>query len=101
MPSRRSCLAARPFCRTRRALRRRVIKMTGKPESSVEEIAQPLYRDMTSWPVPVATTILAAPGQIELHLSASSADRGAADGALEAAVSALTGALGDIVFSTD
>lgn len=82
-------------------LRRRVLKITGRAESQVEEVAQPHYRQMTDWPVPVQTTILAAPGQIELHLSAGAADPRDADRALQAAVDILTTALGDVVFSTD
>jgi nicotinamide-nucleotide amidase len=84
-----------------RGLERRVIKITGRPESQVEEIAEPIYREMTKWPISVQTTILAAPGQIELHLSASAEDRPAVLRALDTAVQQLTAALGDIVFSTD
>ena len=84
-----------------RRLRRRVIKMTGRPESHVEEIAQPLYVKMVDWPIPVRTTILAAPGQIELHLTAIGADLDGVDRALDDAVRALSTALGSIVFSTD
>jgi nicotinamide-nucleotide amidase len=84
-----------------RGLRRRVIKVTGRPESQVEEIAQPVYRKMADWTTPVDTTILAAPGQIELHLSARGADLDEVDRVLEQAVQMLASTLGDIVFSTD
>ena len=84
-----------------RGLRRRVIKITGRPESQVEEIAQPVYRKMADWTTPVDTTILAAPGQIELHLSARGADLDEVDRVLERAVQMLASTLGDIVFSTD
>jgi nicotinamide-nucleotide amidase len=84
-----------------RRLRRRVIKMTGRPESHVEEIAQPLYSKMAQWRIPVRTTILAAPGQIELHLTAEGADVEGVDRTLEEAVQTLAAALGPIVFSTD
>jgi nicotinamide-nucleotide amidase len=84
-----------------RGLRRRVIKITGRPESQVEEIAQPVYRKMADWTTPVDTTILAAPGQIELHLSARGADLDEVDRVLEQAVQMLASTLGDIVFSTD
>lgn len=84
-----------------RGVRRRVLKITGRPESQVEEIAQPLYSKMADWRVPVETTILASPGQIELHLSARSENPEDSDRVLEEGVQHLAGALGDIVFSTD
>ena len=56
---------------------------------------------LAAWPIPVQTTILAAPGQIELHLSARGSDRSAVDRVLDVAVQQLSTALGDIVFSTD
>jgi nicotinamide-nucleotide amidase len=84
-----------------RSVRRRVIKITGRAESQVEEIAQPLYRQMGEWQVPIDTTILASPGQIELHLSARGPDHALLDQELDRAVATLVVALGDIVFSTD
>jgi len=84
-----------------RRLERRVIRTIGRPESQVDELAAPIYLPMLDWPVPVRTTILAASGQIELHLSAI-AD-GSVDLArtLDDAVQSIAGALGSIVFSTD
>jgi nicotinamide-nucleotide amidase len=84
-----------------RGLRRRVIKTTGWPESQVDEVAAPIYRTWLDAQVPIQTTILASPGQIELHLSAAGEDRPVIDGALDAAVGALRRALGAIVFSID
>jgi nicotinamide-nucleotide amidase len=84
-----------------RGVRRRVLKITGRPESQVEEIAHPVYSKMAEWRVPVETTILASPGQIELHLSARAESPGDSDLILEEGVEQLAGALGDIVFSTD
>lgn len=84
-----------------RTVRRRVIKVAGRPESHVEEIANPIYSTFASGDVPIETTILASPGQIELHLSARGSDAGAMDTTLAAAVSALEAALGPAVFSTD
>jgi nicotinamide-nucleotide amidase len=84
-----------------RRVHRRVIKITGRAESQVEEIAQPLYRQMAEWKVPVDTTILASPGQIELHLSARGPEIALLDQELDRAVATLVEALGDIVFSTD
>jgi nicotinamide-nucleotide amidase len=80
-----------------RQLRRRVIKTTGWPESHVDEIAAPIYR---RWPA-IQTTILASPGQIELHVSTIGADVADMDRALEDAVQELARALGGIVFSID
>src|SRR5206468_11360999 len=50
---------------------------------------------------PIATTILAAPGQIELHLSVRHNDGSAASRRLQTAVAQLAAALGPDVFSTD
>ena len=84
-----------------RQLRRRVLKSTGRPESQVDELAQPVYSKMLEWPIPVRATILASPGQIELHLSAVSTAVPAADRALDDGVRALSDVLGPIVFSAD
>jgi len=84
-----------------RRLRRRVIVVAGKPESTVDEIAQPIYSAFVHEPVPIATSILASPGRIELHLSASGEDVEALDRALDAGVARLAPALGRAVVSTD
>jgi nicotinamide-nucleotide amidase len=84
-----------------RQIRRRVIKMTGRSESQIEEIAQPIYSTLGDADVVVQTTILATPGQIELHLAGTGTDRGAIDGVLDAGVDALTAAIGTPVFSID
>jgi nicotinamide-nucleotide amidase len=84
-----------------RHVRRRVIALTGQPESKVDEIAQPIYAGFAGEPVPIATTILASPGRIELHLWASGTDAGALDRALQSGVSRLLPALGRAVYSTD
>lgn len=83
-----------------RAVRRRVIKTTGRSESAIEELAHPIYSSLGG-PVPIDTTILAAPGQIELHLSARGDDAAAMDAALEAAVQRLAAALQPAVVSID
>ncbi len=83
-----------------RQVRRRVIATTGRSESAIDETAEPIYSTFTG-PVPIETTILAAPGQIELHLSARGDDVAALDRALEAAVARLTAALGSVVISAD
>jgi nicotinamide-nucleotide amidase len=82
-------------------LRRRVLKITGQPESAVEEVAHPIYAPWQRAAMPIETTILAAPGQIEIHLSASGSEPSVIDVELERAASALAAALGPGVFSVD
>jgi nicotinamide-nucleotide amidase len=75
--------------------------VTGRGESHVEEVVQPLYSGWRSEAHPIETTILATPGQIELHLSLRSGDAAAAEHRLADASSALAAALGADVFSRD
>lgn len=82
-------------------LRRRAIKVAGRTESRVEELTQPIYSGWLSAAVPIQTTILAGPGQVELHLSARGANRRAVDAALDAAAQQLVDVLGPDVFSRD
>jgi nicotinamide-nucleotide amidase len=84
-----------------RRVLRRVIKMAGQAESLIDEIAAPIYGPFAHGAVPIDTTVLAHPGQVELHLSAAGDDQTAMASALDAAVAALTSAIGDSVFSTD
>jgi competence/damage-inducible protein CinA-like protein len=80
---------------------RRVLKLTGRSESDVDAQAQTIYTKWTARQVPIATTILAVSGQIELHLTADAPTREAGEATLDAAVDELTKALGDIIYSTD
>ncbi len=75
--------------------------VTGRSESHVEEAIQPIYSRWYDATPPIQTTILAAPGQIEIHLTLRSADPADARSRLEQARGALVAALGDAVFSTD
>ena len=50
----------------------------GRGESHVEELVQPVYSKWLQATPPIETTILAAPGQIELHLVLRSSDAAAA-----------------------
>ena len=84
-----------------RSIRRRVVKVHGRSESQVEEIAFPIYSILGDAQVTVETTILATPGQIELHLSAAGDNVAAMDARLADGVGRLEAALGDVVFSTD
>lgn len=80
---------------------RRVIKTTGRAESQVDELAQPIYSTLSTGEVPIETTILASPGQIELHLSARGQDGALVRRVLDSAVAKLADALGSSVFSVD
>ena len=57
-----------------RRMVRRVVRMTGRGESLIDELLQPCYREWAGREVPVRATILAAMGQLELHLSATHED---------------------------
>ena len=83
------------------SLVRRVVKIVGRIESETEERLRPLYAGWAAAPLPVSETILAALGQIELHLSARARSRADADAALDAAVAQVVAALGADAFSTD
>jgi competence/damage-inducible protein CinA-like protein len=80
---------------------RRVLKITGRAESHVDQVAQPIYSRWLGATPPIETTILAALGQIELHLRMQSAEAAAAGRALDGAVAELREAIGDAVFSVD
>lgn len=80
---------------------RRLVRVSGKGESAVEEVAQPIYSRWLSQQPPIDTTILAGLGQVELHLVLQSADAASAAAALDAAVDELARALGRDVVSTN
>jgi nicotinamide-nucleotide amidase len=82
-------------------LHRRVIKIAGRTESDVEQVTQPVYSRFAAWQPPVATSILAAPGQIELHLSIRANRAEEAESALARATSEILAVVGGDVFSTD
>ena len=82
-------------------LRRRVIKITGRSESHVDEVAQPIYATLGDADVTVETSILASPGLIEIHLEGRGVDPRQIDDLLAAGVERLTAALAPYVFSDD
>ncbi len=82
-------------------LHRRLVRVSGKGESAVEEIVQPIYSQWLKQAPAIETTILAGLGQVELHLVTQSSDESAARAALQRGVDALTSALGADVVSTD
>ena len=79
---------------------RETLFVAGRGESHVEEIAQPIYSRWTKESPPIETTILAVPGQVELHLTLRSTTNASAI-RLRAARDELMTALGRDVFSTD
>jgi nicotinamide-nucleotide amidase len=80
---------------------KRTIFVAGRGESHVEEIAQPIYSRWTGETPPIETTILAVPGQVELHLMLRSIPGDTAAVRLDAAHAELVAALGHDVFTTD
>jgi nicotinamide-nucleotide amidase len=62
-----------------RLLRRRILKIAAMSESDVDQALAPLYRTFQN----PRTTILSAPGQVELHLTAEGASEAEAEGRLE------------------
>jgi nicotinamide-nucleotide amidase len=80
---------------------RRLLRITGQTESSVEEKMQPLYAKWLASPVRINTTILASLGQIELHLTSIASTAVEAQHALDAAVAEVETTLGRDLFSTN
>jgi nicotinamide-nucleotide amidase len=80
---------------------RRLLRIAGQSESSVEEKMQPLYAKWLAAPTKISTTILASLGQIELHLTAIAPTVEEGCRALDAAVAEVQHALGRDLFSTE
>jgi nicotinamide-nucleotide amidase len=77
-------------------LHSRELRVAGLPESEVEQRIAPIYRSYSD----VQTTILAAPGEIELHLRIWSDDPAGAERRLDEMVERFTLALDDHIFTT-
>ena len=80
---------------------RRVLRVTGRPESYVDEVASPVYTRWLSAAMPISTSVLASRGEVELHLAARAATREEAAGALDAATNELAAVLGRDLVSSD
>jgi len=80
---------------------RETLFVAGRGESHVEELAQPIYSRWTKETPPIETTILAVPGQVELHLSLRSVQSSAAEDRLRQARDELVAVLKNDVFSID
>jgi nicotinamide-nucleotide amidase len=89
-----------PLLRARageRVLRRRVLKIASMSESDVEQATAPIY---TTFQNPV-TTILGAPGQVELHLVSEAPGEAEAEAHIEALAARLRAALETRIYSED
>jgi len=80
-----------------RRLVSREMRITGLPESDVDQRAAPIYTQYTD----VQTTILAAPGEIQLHLLYWTADEPRAQTVLKEMVERISMALGEAVYSVN
>lgn len=77
-------------------VRRRMIKVSGKGESAVDEIAAPIYK---SYP-DVETSILFNKSEVEIHLTSRSDKPEIAQAVVDKLAEELAAALGSSVFST-
>ena len=75
----------------------REMRVVGMGESDVDQRIAPIYTRHTD----VQTTILAAPGEIQIHLRAWSADVPAAEGVLQQIQESILLALGEAVFTSN
>jgi nicotinamide-nucleotide amidase len=73
----------------------RVLKISGMGESACDARVAPIYKKFAD----VDTTILAAPGEIELHLRTRGESQESADERLDQLVGQIEQALGDYVYS--
>jgi nicotinamide-nucleotide amidase len=80
-----------------RLLRRRILKIASMSESDVDATLAPLYRTFQN----PRTTILSAPGQVELHLTAEAASEAEAEARLEELASGMRNLLPGRFFTED
>ena len=89
-----------PLLRARsggRVLRRRILKIASMSESDVEQALAPVYKAFDN----PQTTILGAPGQVELHLVAEADSDAAAEERIEALAARMREALPTRIYSED
>ena len=77
------------------AIRARFYRVTGMTESDLDQLIAPVYKQYAN---PV-TTILAAPGDIQIHLRARCADEGNAEALLAELGARIENLLGDRIYS--
>ncbi len=80
-----------------RVLRTRILKIASMSESDVEQAVAPVYTAFTN----PRTTILGAPGQVELHLTAEGASEAQAQEKIEALAAGIRAAIPGRIFSED
>jgi competence/damage-inducible protein CinA-like protein len=80
-----------------RALRTRILRIASMSESDVEQAVAPIYTTYTN----PRTTILGAPGQVELHLTADGDTAEQADERIESLAAGIRAALPGRVYSED
>ena len=73
----------------------RMLKITGMGESACDARVAPIYKQFTD----VSTTILAGPGEIQLHLSTHAASESAAQERVDELSEKIEAELGDFVYS--
>jgi nicotinamide-nucleotide amidase len=78
-------------------LRTRVLRIASMSESDVEQAVAPVYKTFTN----PRTTILGAPGQVELHLTASGASEAEAEARIEALAAGLRERLPGRIYGED
>lgn len=78
-------------------VRRRIVKVSGKGESAVDEIAAPIYSKYKD----ITTSILFNKSEVEIHLAARSDSTEQAENMAAEAAEEIAAALGSAVFSTN
>jgi len=76
-------------------IRARFYRVAGMPESDLDQLIAPVYKQYAN----PATTILAAPGDIQIHLRARCADEREAEGLLAELGARIESLLGDRIYS--
>jgi len=82
-------------------LQRRVLRICGCTESEVDERAAPVYSRWLAGPLPISTTVLTSPAQVELHLSVRTPSAVEGQARLGAAAAELAALFGADLFSMD
>jgi nicotinamide-nucleotide amidase len=78
-------------------LKTRVLRIASLGESEVEQLVAPIYKTFSN----PRTTILSAPGQVELHFVASARSDAEADGLIESLAARVRVELGSRIYSED